>query len=383
MLICGIMTGTSVDAIDTAICDFYQKDGKECFDLIAYHEYQLPEKIKTKITEIITENTTIKDISQMNFALSRLYADAVIALCKDADISIDTLEAVAIHGQTVWHNPTPENFCGIPTSSTLQLFSIPAVAEYLCIKVIGDFRSADVACGGQGAPLIPIFDYAFLKSDTQNVATLNIGGMANITYLPKACSSNEVIAFDTGAGNVLLDYLSKRLFEIDFDKNGDMARKGCIIPELMNELMQTPYIHAPLPKSTGRELFNPAFLSQFNFDIYDKFDIMATFTEFTVWSIAKNLELFALSPDIIYCSGGGGKNAFMMERLQALLPLCKIASISDAGIAPDAKEAICFAYLGYRHLLGLPSNMPSVTGAKRECVLGISSAGKIDNKEQY
>lgn len=377
MLICGIMTGTSVDAIDTAICAFYQKDGKECFDLIAYHEYQLPEKIKAKITEIITENTTIKDISQMNFALSRLYADAVIALCKDAGIALDKLDAVAIHGQTVWHNPTPEDFCGIPTSSTLQLCSIPALAEYLGIKVIGDFRSADVACGGQGAPLIPIFDYAFLKSDTQNIATLNIGGMANITYLPKSCSANEILAFDTGAGNVLLDYLSKILFEIDFDKNGDLARKGSIIPELMYKLMQTPYIHAPLPKSTGRELFNPAFIEQFNLNIYDKFDIMATFTEFTVWSIVRNLELFALSPDIIYCSGGGGKNAFMMERLQTLLPHCKIANILEAGISPDAKEAICFAYLGYRHLLGLPANMPSVSGAKRECILGLSSADTI------
>ena len=375
MICSGIMSGTSFDGIDVSICEFNKNiDGKKEFKLLAYKEYPYPDQIKQKLFEMVAqgENISIKDVSQMNFALARLYSDALINLCLAENINIKEIDVLGVHGQTVWHNPEAESFCGIKTKSTLQLVSIPAMNEYLGIKVVGDFRSADIANSGQGAPLIPIFDFDFFKSKLDTVCCLNIGGISNITYLPKGCKIDNVLGFDCGAGNVLIDLLTQKFFNSSYDKDGAFARKGKIINSLLDDLKKTEFIKAPIPKSTGRELFNLDFINQFQLDKYNSNDIVATFTEFTAWAIAYNVNALSSKPKILYFSGGGAKNTFLIERIHANLPNTRIKNIVVLGIDPDAKEAIGFAYLAYKYMLNETANVPSVTGANKACKLGVS-----------
>lgn len=370
MTICGIMTGTSLDGIDVAVCRFSPARGRTRFELLGYREFPVPPEVKMMLEKIIGSKAGISEIARMNFALADLFAEAVKKACKDALIDISRVDAVGCHGQTVFHAPEEEPFLGIPTSATMQLCSLPALAERLGIKVIGDFRSADIAAGGQGAPLVPIFDYDFLRSETQNVAALNIGGMANITLIPKNAQTEDVIAFDTGPGNILTDIAARLFFDMPYDDRGRIARSATIIPELLEAMLETPFIEAPYPKSTGRELFNEEFLRKFKPEKYAADDLIATLTELTAQSIARNIGAIKIRPDVLFLSGGGAANTYLGERISAGLPNIQVRNIESAGIDPNAKEAICFAYLAYRRLRGLPGNLPSATGARKKCLLG-------------
>lgn len=367
LIIAGIMTGTSLDGIDTAICKFHGESDKPGFELLAFETFPFPGEFRELLMKIIGDRIFAEDISYAHFALSKLYSESVKFLAKKNKLKID---AVGIHGQTVWHKPNPKKKAGVITGHSLQLGNISVMAAQLGIPVIGDFRSADVALGGQGAPLVPVFDYHFLSDPEKFVIPLNIGGIANITLLPPGAKKSEIIAFDTGPGNVLIDIAAKRYFNENYDNKGDIARRGLIIEELLEGLKGRIFTRKKPPKSAGRELFNVMMLNRYLKPEYSGEDIIRTLAEFTAWTIAENIRLFGEENSRIITSGGGAKNSFLMERLAGELPHAEVISSDDAGINSDAKEAICFAFLAWLNIRRIPGNIPSVTGAARETVLG-------------
>lgn len=368
----GIMTGTSLDGVDTAICRFEDSFDMHHYDLLAYEEYEFPAELRDKLLKIIAQPIMIKDISQANIALSQVYADCIEKITKKHKITKKTIDAVGIHGQTVWHNPTKEQFCEFDVSSILQLGSGQATAQLTGLPVVSDFRINDIIQGGQGAPLVPLFDYNFMRSDAENRILLNIGGIANITYLPAGCLQSEIRAFDTGPGNMLIDFAVFELFGMKYDSNGYIASKGKIIPDLFDKLKTIPFVNQKPPKSTGRELFNKELIADYLYSANPE-DLIRTLTEFTAYCIIENIKKFAPGGKSVFISGGGGKNQFLLELMENMMPKIDFFPAEYCGIDSNAKEAACFAYIAYRTIGGLHSNIPSVTGAKKTCLLGTLS----------
>jgi len=377
------MSGTSLDGVDVAIVSFshevnnssdnINEENVFIYNLIAFNTYNYTEKFKEILKKIIKGECKTAEISYMNFALSEVYAEAVRNVCIENGININDIEAVGMHGQTVWHSPEPNDYAGIACSSTLQLGSAPALAQKLGIKVCSDFRSADVAVGGQGAPIVPILDYHFFRSQEHNIIMLNIGGIANITFLPKNCKKNEVIAFDTGPGNCLIDFYTKEYFGKDYDQDGEIASQGMLIEDVFGFLRGLEYIQRKPPKSTGREFFNESLFNGFDFENFKKEDIIRTMTEFTAWSIADSIKLQTSEKSRIIVSGGGVHNAFLLNLLKNYLSDDEVINSNDLGLSADAKEAICFGFLAFLLLNGQTGNICSVTGASREVLLGTIS----------
>jgi len=374
-LLCGLMSGTSLDGIDAAIVEFSERKGKHIFTAKSHTTQPYSPEVRSEITRIIEKKCTVADVSWLHSALSEFHAIAVQNACKLAGITPNLLDGVGYHGQTVWHSPHSKKKLGISIGSTLQLGSISTLATTLNVPVVGDFRSADVAVGGQGAPLVPIFDANFLREENRNIIALNIGGIANITLLPALVHNDTIRAFDTGPGNVLIDAATRLFFGKQLDSNGAFAAAGRTIEAMLTQLKNHSFITKIPPKSTGREDFNPTWLQKrirttFQPSIPSE-DIVRTVTEFTAWSIAENIRLFADTSSKIIASGGGIHNKTLMSMIQKELPDTEIVTTDAIGISSDAKEAICFAYLAYRTLGGLTSNIPSVTGASRPVKLGI------------
>lgn len=374
MLVVGLMTGTSLDGIDVAICevsvDFV---GIPSIELKAFEIVNYPVGFSAFIKQLL-EQPNWEDISYLHFALAQLYADAITETARKHNIPLKNLNLIGMHGQTVWHSPMPINKFGLNIASTLQLGDGSALAKLLHIPVVSDFRAADVAVRGQGAPLVPRFDYDFFSTDALSTICLNIGGMANITNLPRLCSPSQVTAFDTGPGNILINLAMQKFYKLEFDMAGAIARSGHLNVQLISELMNIDYISQQPPKSTGRELFNNKLIEDIlpNYSIAPE-DIIATFTHFTAESIVHNIRNFCTEPDLLIASGGGAKNLYLMELLTDKLSNTQIKISDDVGIPSDAKEAMAFAYFAWRTANGLPSNMPSVTGATAEVILGCIS----------
>ena len=371
IIVIGIMTGTSLDGIDTAVCRFSFDGSRFGYQELFFKTYKYPEKLRLKISEILSDTVQLFDISQLNFALSKVYADAVNNALIELGTERNEVAAIGLHGQTIYHQPQVMNFCGMPIASTLQAGNISALNQLTGIPVIGDFRSADIALGGQGAPLVPVFDYEFLRSDSENIIALNIGGMANITLLPQNCKREQVIAFDTGPGNILIDIAARRYFNVEYDSGGGFARAGNPDYNLLDKMMEHPYIHKTFPKSTGRELFNIQFFKNYFEDYSNGGDAVSTLTHFTAKSIAVNIQNSGFDADRLVVSGGGGRNIFLMELISHYLPGIKVQTSESQGIGIDSKEAVCFAFLAYLNILRLPGNIPSATGAKSQTILGV------------
>lgn len=370
-LVVGLMTGTSLDGIDVAICEVYSDSiGIPNVDLKAFEMINYPVGFSAFIKQLL-EQPNWEDISYLHFALPRLYADAITETASKHNIPKENLKLIGMHGQTVWHRPNPIEKFGLSIASTLQLGDGSALAKILNIPVVSDFRSADVAVGGQGAPLVPRFDFDFFRSDSHNTICLNIGGMANITNLPARCTTSQVTAFDTGPGNILINLAMQMFYNLEFDRGGAIARRGRLNTELLAELMNIDFISQPPPKSTGRELFNSDLIDNVlvNYSIATD-DIISTFTHFTAESIVHNIHKFCTEPEVLIASGGGAKNLYLLELLSAKLANTQVKLSDDYGISIDAKEAIAFAYLAWRTVNHLPSNIPSVTGADSEVILG-------------
>ena len=372
-LMAGLMTGTSIDGIDVSLAEFSKDQNEQFFfRLIKSESYPYGKELKQSIITALNSKLTIRDVAVLNYSLAESYAHAVKSLCESAGTDIP--DAVGMHGQTLWHEPgTEENL-----TVTLQLGAVSTLANLLNTTVVGNFREADTAVGGQGAPLVPVFDFDFMSVGTDNIIALNIGGMSNVTLMPAGCERNNIHAFDTGPGNILIDLAMKALYNRSYDENGHIASTGTIIPELFDKLKSIDFIYHEPPKSTGRELFGVQLIHE----ILDHFaqshfakDIITTLSYFTAWSIAQNIRLFGKTDSTIILSGGGSHNGYIFRRLQEELPESMVKISDDVGIPTDFKEAICMAYLAYRTMGGLTSNITSVTGAKKETILGVIAYG--------
>lgn len=365
------MTGTSIDAIDTVIADLttFPK-------VIHHHESPIAPELRSLLIKLASERLVdIEELVYAHFLLAEVYADSVRDALNEATIESDEIRAIGLHGQTVRHIPKPTSYVtGLgAVGATFQLGSGSALAALTGIDVVYDFRSADVALGGEGAPLIPMFDEEFFRSQSNDRISLNIGGIANITFLPV---NGEPIAFDTGPGNMIIDALTSLYFEIPFDKDGSIARSGNIQEEFLSSLLEHEYFHTAPPKSTGRELFGTEFLDRFLHTIREDGcqpqDAIATATELTARSIAAASEL--LTPDDgfeLIASGGGTRNMYLMERLQSAMPKAKVLTSDMVGVPSASKEALAFAWFAKANLENMMIHLPQTTGARKRVPLGV------------
>ncbi|MEB8431689.1 anhydro-N-acetylmuramic acid kinase [Cocleimonas sp. KMM 6892] len=357
----GLMSGTSLDGVDTVLVGFDQLKPT----LIASYVHPIESNLRETLLETIHPEWkgTLVDIGTLNQKLGRLFADASCALIKDNNIDKNTITAIGSHGQTLWHQPLGEH----PFS--LQLGDASIIAEQTGITTIADFRSRDIAAGGQGAPLVPAFHKELLSHPDKNRVILNVGGISNITILPSSTSPLMASGFDTGPGNGLLDAWISKHKTSSYDKNGDWAKSGSINETLLELLLSEPYFALPSPKSTGKELFNLTWLENFIGDQLHQEkpeDIQATLTELTAKSISDNV----IDCDELYICGGGTHNSYLIERLKHHLPDTVIDSTAKLGIDPDWMEAMAFAWLAKQAHENKTGNLPLVTGASGERILG-------------
>jgi anhydro-N-acetylmuramic acid kinase len=351
----GVMSGTSMDGVDVALCRI---DGKTC-RLEASLEYPFEPGLKTELLEVIGGTTTVKQLGLLDHRLGALFAEAVNALLEREGLQPETVEAVGLHGQTLWHEPSgAEPF-------TMQLGDPNIVATRTKITTVADFRRRDMALGGQGAPFAPAF-HAFLFGELKrHCAVVNIGGIANITLL-----GEEVTGYDTGPGNMLLDGWIFRQRKLPFDADGSWARAGTVVEALLEALLDDPYFRESAPKSTGRERFNTAWLESklTHFGTLEPQDVQATLTELTARTIAE--EAMTFKPELLLLCGGGAKNSCIRERLGTLLEDTEVACTDDYGVSGEDMEAMAFAWLAYKRLRREPVALKSVTGAKENGILG-------------
>lgn len=378
-LVVGLMSGTSVDSIDAVLVEISGYGYSTSLKRRAFVSLPYPLGFREYVLRnSLPGSGAVDTISQLNILFAHFFADAVKAVAKKAGVSLSSVDLIGSHGQTVHHIPEGRKFFGKHVRSTLQLGDPSTIAKLTGIVTVGNFRTADMALGGQGAPLVPYFDFLIFRSKSENRALLNIGGIANITLLKKNCSVDEVVAFDTGPGNMIIDAAMKMLFGKEFDQEGNTARKGKIIPSLLKQLMTHKYFSRSLPKSTGRELFGQKFTEQLlrQYKEKKKEDIIATVTEFTALSVfdqyrhflKRRLEGEPLNKLIV--SGGGTLNNTLMDSLKHYFHPTTIVSSSALGIESKEKEALCFAVLANETIHEQPANVPSVTGARHATVLG-------------
>jgi anhydro-N-acetylmuramic acid kinase len=358
MRVAGIMSGTSLDGVDVAIIDI---EGKRITNL-AHATTPYSDSFRRRILAA----SSPADISRLNFALGELYAKAVITLCQQAAIPVDSLELIGSHGQTIYHEG------GGLTPNTLQIGEPSVIAERLGIPVVSDFRTRDIAAGGQGAPLVPFVDFLLFASPKLNRVALNIGGIANITVLPRAAKPGQVIAFDTGPGNMVIDQLIGRMTmgKQRFDRHGSIAARGHVNRSLLDSLLAGKYYKAKPPKTAGREQYGEQFTDSLIETGLPIEDLIATATTLTAATIASAITEFAPGTGELIAAGGGTHNRQLMAQIAAFLPDCRVTTTAEFGIDPDAKEAIAFAILAHRTWKRQTGNLPAATGARKAVILG-------------
>lgn len=379
MLYIGIMSGTSLDGTDVAFAEIDVRDAnprRPCFGvrLIASGFAPYPDALRARLQSLRHGlPTAIAEVAALHYALADVYADAVEQAAGDAAISLADVAAVGLHGQTVWHAPPSS---GASILSTLQLGQPVVLAERLGVTVVSDFRARDIAAGGEGAPLVPFADFVLLAAPDEDRVILNLGGIANVTWLPAGSSLDDVLAFDTGPGNLIVDGLASALTGQSLDADGALAASGTPDDALLADLLALPYFALPPPKSTGAELFDAAFVARLLDSHLSPADLMATATALTVQSIARALaDFLPRLPARVIVGGGGAHNRTLMAGLRAALPGVIFDTHDAHGIPGDAKEALAFALLACATLNGIPSNVPSATGARGPRVLGTVTRG--------
>jgi len=340
--------------------------------------FSYPAALRRRILNLCRpESARLDDICHYNFVLGEVFADAVIKLCSRNGISLSSVDLIGSHGQTIYHQPHGKRYGSRKIRSTLQIGEPSVIAQRTGITTVADFRPRDMAAGGEGAPLVPYADYVLFKHKRLKRAVQNIGGIANVTFLPGGCTQDDIIAFDTGPGNMVIDDII-RLITNDkrrYDASGKIAARGTVDKRLLSEMLRHPFFRRRPPKSTGREEFGAAFAEQ----IYRRAgkkglagaDIVATVTALTAKSIARAYCRFlpAIPDEIILC-GGGSHNRTLVGMLHEELPDVKMLSTDDFGISVDAKEAVSFAILAWATIKGMASNVPTATGAERPVILG-------------
>jgi anhydro-N-acetylmuramic acid kinase len=364
MYFIGLMSGTSADGIDAALVDI-GADSKTV--LVATYHTPYPAEVLQDLTVLSeADQGEYPKLEELDRQLGVLFADAVNRLLQVSGIDKSEISAIGSHGHTVRHEPDAAD----PFS--LQIGMASVIAEQTGIVTVADFRTSDIAVGGQGAPLVPAFHQAAFSSRNTNRTICNIGGIANVTYLP-ADKSQPVLGFDTGPGNTLMDHWIKQQKDLDFDANGDWASQGERHDLLLNALMADAYFDQPPPKSTGKEHFNLHWVATIVETLSTEFkpiDVQATLAMLTATSIAKAISDFLSGTQEIYLCGGGCKNRHLVSLLKELCSPLPIDDTSALGVDPDWVEAVAFAWLAKQTLEGKPGNLPSVTGARSAVPLG-------------
>lgn len=376
LTIAGLMSGTSLDGIDAVLLRVRGTGASLRFRQLAYLEQPLPRAMREMVLRnSMPETSRVDDIARLNMALAMAYADAVRALVRKARLPLSAVDLIGSHGQTIHHLPSPSRIAGRVVRATFQIGDPSALAAITGVTTVGDFRVADMARGGQGAPLVPYVDWLVFRSPAKNRLILNIGGIANLTAVPKDAAREDILAFDTGPGNMVVDALSRRLFGRPYDASGRIARSGAVSADLLRFLMKDRFLRAAPPKSTGRERYGEEFVRRLLAYArpYDPRDIIATASAFTVAAVHDAFRRFIarrMRADEVIVSGGGARNAFFMSELSRLFAPAMVLPADDIGVSSDAREAITFALLANETVHGQPANLPRVTGADRQVVLG-------------
>ncbi|MGE5579129.1 MAG: anhydro-N-acetylmuramic acid kinase [Bacillota bacterium] len=374
-LIVGLMSGTSADGVDAVLCEITGSGRGLTARVIhmARIEYSPAERglLLGDLRRLDAE-----EVCRLNFLIAEVFAEAALKCVEEAGLAPADVDAISSHGQTLTHFPRPDHPV-LPVRATLQVGDISVIAQRTGILTVGDFRPADMAQGGQGAPLVPYVDYALLGHESLSRVVQNIGGIGNCTYLPASCSIQDVIAFDTGPGNMVVDALASILTggRLTMDEDAKMALAGRVDRSLLGKLLDNPYFRMPPPKSTGREDFGVQYARSVleGAPGLSPEDLMATASELTVATIAGSYRDFILTKgpvDQIIVGGGGARNPYFMRRLQEEFPKVQVMTHEDAGIPDQGKEALAFAVLGNELLMGQPNNVPSATGARKPVVMG-------------
>ncbi len=387
MIVAGIMSGTSADGIDVALCRISPsvKSGEPpSLELLGHRSFAYVQRLRRAILSVASGNaTTAAELARVSWRLGELYAECISTTSRD--LSLEP-QLIAVHGQTIYHQPTSTNFLGQHLRCTWQIGEPAVIAERLHLPVISDFRPADLAAGGQGAPLVPMLDYCLFRHPTRNRLLLNLGGIANITVLPASCSTNEVLAFDTGPANMIIDAVVQRLHNRRFDKDGATAARGHVLTSVIDHFLQEKYFSTPPPKSCGREEFGASsvdkLLALCDNESPRKQDAIATATALTAATLLDAYRRFcwphlgqnaplARATDL-FAAGGGANNTTLMRMLtDHLKPLgVKVSTTAATGLPVEAKEAAAFALLGWLTWHHLPGNIPSATGATHPAILG-------------
>ncbi|WP_417445338.1 anhydro-N-acetylmuramic acid kinase [Kangiella sp.] len=358
----GLMSGTSVDAIDAVLCNIDESSANP-IQLLHSKSLSFPNVIQQQIHSISNAeyaHDPIEEMALLDRELGELFAEAVDDLLKESEYTKDDMTAIGSHGQTIRHRPDAYH------PFTIQIGNPHSIAARTGITTVADFRTRDMVYGGQGAPLVPAFHQAIFHNPQQDRVVVNLGGIANITYLP---AQGEVLGYDTGPANTLMDQWIGLHLDANYDQDGNWAEQGEIIPELLKDFLSDNYFSQPYPKSTGREHFNLSWLKQFSIEPFKPQDVQATLLELTAKTVSDAIKNHSTDTTVILC-GGGTYNPLLRQRLAAHLNGCEVISSQDLGVAPDWIEAMAFAWLAYRCLNKQPGNLPAVTGAKSSTVLG-------------
>jgi anhydro-N-acetylmuramic acid kinase len=380
MLVMGMMSGTSADGIDVALADVHGAPPRLRTRLVQHASRRMPDALRKEVLRIAEgAQCTSGDISQLNFRLGMAFAEAAVSACREFRVALSRVKVIGSHGQTIFHQGSGVEFLGRKTASTLQIGEAAVIAAETGIPTVGDFRVADMAAGGQGAPLVPYADYLLYRHERIGRVSLNLGGIGNLTVLPAGARPGQVVAFDTGPGNMLMDALVWHFTRKKqrFDRGARLARQGQPNAKVLRELMRDPYLRLGPPKSTGREYYGRAYFQEL-LRLGKKHraapnDLIRTTTEFTVASVVDALKRFVLRRTKIQqliVSGGGAKNPLIMAQLVAALTPIEVLPSSRLGVPEEAKEAYAFALLAYETWNRRPGNLPSATGAERAVVLG-------------
>lgn len=351
--ILGIMNGTSLDGIDLVLC---KKSGKKDLKYISHADISFPPLLRQKLLKATQNLLTSGEASLLSHELGRYYATAISKVVKRKKWKVDL---VGLHGQTIFHHSG---------KATLQIGEAAYLAQALNCRVVSDFRQADIAAGGRGAPIAGVF-HQYMVTESQAVSLHNIGGISNLTFIK---NKKVHFSFDTGPGNLLLDTYCQKYLSIPYDENGELAKKGIVNVGLLLKFLRHPYLQQKPPKSCGREEFGPAYLKRYDATIkkMKKQDVLATLTEFTAISIADAYKKNKIKPETIYFCGGGAKNLHLLQRISYYLPEVKVTTTKTLGWDPQHIEGAAFAYLALLGFQGIPGNLPNCSGAKKAVVLG-------------
>jgi anhydro-N-acetylmuramic acid kinase len=374
MIVAGVMSGTSADGIDVALVRLMGRGFRTRLELLAHKAFPYPAPVRRKVLAAMNaKSASVADLARLNFLLAELYSDAILATQRSARLKC---ELVGCHGQTLYHQGDAQLFLGRKLAVTWQTGEGSLIAERIGIPVVSDFRPADMVAGGKGAPLVPFLDYVLYRHRRRGRIVQNIGGIGNLTAIPARAKPEQVVAFDTGPGNMVIDALADRLLGRRYDMDGKVAAKGEPIERVIHQVLASPFFWQKPPRTAGREQFGDDFVTWFQRRCgkASKEDMLATATALTARTIATSVEMVMKRGKYrdYVVSGGGAKNPTLMRMIEEQLAPMKlrVQTTEDLGLPVDAKEAVAFALLAYQTWRRQPGNIPSATGAKRPAILG-------------